>query len=286
MEMNLQKYLAFVKTVECGSFTKAAEELRYSQSGISHMIIDLEKGWNVALVERRHGGVQLTADGKRLLPHIQRLCEDYTLLQKEVKALNGLENTLLRIGVFASVAIYWIPQIIQRFQRDYPEVRYELLTGDYTEIEEWIANGRVDCGFVCVPSRPEFDVIELYRDDCKVLLPKNHPLTALDVVPIQSLKDEPLLLIERGERKDVSALLKKYDLLKNVRCTTLDDFAGMSMVEQGLGICLLPQLILTNVPFDIAVRDLDESPSRTIGFAMRSQQKAPLVVRRFLEYVI
>ena len=53
MEVNIQKYLAFVKTVECGSFTKAAEILSYSQSGVSRMINDLEKEWNVSAGARQ-----------------------------------------------------------------------------------------------------------------------------------------------------------------------------------------------------------------------------------------
>ena len=67
MDMNIQKYMAFVKAVEYGSFTKAAEILNYSQSGISRMINDLEKEWQVVLLERRKTGVRLTSDGMKLL---------------------------------------------------------------------------------------------------------------------------------------------------------------------------------------------------------------------------
>lgn len=62
MDMNLQKYLSFVKTVEYGSFTRAAEILHYSQSGVSRMIGDLEKDWNMVLLERGKGGVRLTSN--------------------------------------------------------------------------------------------------------------------------------------------------------------------------------------------------------------------------------
>ena len=73
--MNIQKYMAFVKAVEYGSFTKAAEILNYSQSGISRMIHDLETDWKVVLLERRKSGIKLTSDGTKLLPYIQKnLC--------------------------------------------------------------------------------------------------------------------------------------------------------------------------------------------------------------------
>lgn len=63
MDTNIQKYMAFVKTIEYGSFTKTAEILNYSQSGISRMISDLEKEWNISLLERSKSGVELTLEG-------------------------------------------------------------------------------------------------------------------------------------------------------------------------------------------------------------------------------
>ena len=74
MDMNILKYMAFIKAVEYGSFTRAAEVLNYSQSGVSRMIHDLEKEWNITLLERNRGGIRLTSDGSRLLPYAQSLC--------------------------------------------------------------------------------------------------------------------------------------------------------------------------------------------------------------------
>ena len=84
MDTNIQKYLALIKTVEYGSFTKAAEMLSYSQSGISRMINDLEKEWKVSLLERSRLGVKPTSDGLKLLPHIKKLCGEYQKLQMQV----------------------------------------------------------------------------------------------------------------------------------------------------------------------------------------------------------
>ena len=84
MDMNIQKYMAFVKTVEYGSFTRAAEMLNYSQSGISRMINDLEKEWKVILLERGKSGVKLTSDGMKLLPYAKNVCMEYEKLQMEV----------------------------------------------------------------------------------------------------------------------------------------------------------------------------------------------------------
>ena len=92
VDMNIQKYAAFLKTVEYGSFTKAAESLSYSQSGISRMIADLEKEWEVSLLERGRGGVRLTSDGITLLPYVKRLCTEYDSLQRQVNEMKGASD--------------------------------------------------------------------------------------------------------------------------------------------------------------------------------------------------
>ncbi|MBQ3279381.1 MAG: LysR family transcriptional regulator [Clostridia bacterium] len=84
MDSNLQKYMALLKTVEYGSFTKAAESLGYTQSSVSKMIADLEQEWHISLLERSRNGVQITAEGMALLPYAQSLVNDYRLLRERV----------------------------------------------------------------------------------------------------------------------------------------------------------------------------------------------------------
>lgn len=150
MDNNLQKYQAFVTTVDCRSFTKAAEILGYAQSSVSKMIADLELEWNIVLLERSRAGVQPTSDGLAMLPLARELLNSYRKVQEQAASLSGITTGLIRIGTFSSVATHWIPPIIRRFQADYPGVRYELLLGDYDEIEQWIFEGRVDCGFLAL----------------------------------------------------------------------------------------------------------------------------------------
>ncbi len=152
MDANIQKYQAFVEVADAGSFTKAAETLAYSQSGISHMVSDLERDWGVALFERSRRGVVLTGDGARLLPEARALCESFRALEATVDEVRGLETGLIRIGVFPSVAAHWIPRIIKRFSADYPGIDYKLRVGDYTEIEEWIADGTVGLRLRAAPA--------------------------------------------------------------------------------------------------------------------------------------
>ncbi len=285
MDMNIFKYMAFIRTVEYGSFTKAAEILNYSQSGISRMIHDLEQEWKVTLLERSRAGVRLTSDGMKLLPHAKNLCSEYQKLQMQVDKLNGLQSGLIRIGTFSSVATHWLPNIIREFQKDYPNIDYELLLGDYTEIEEWIADGRVDCGFLRLPMRKDFETIFLEQDNLMVVLPENHPLAECERFPVKALCGDPFMLLEKGAKAEVSEIFERYKLTPNVRFTTWDDYAIMSMVESGLGISILPQLILKRIPYHVVAKELDVPAYRNIGLALKDRKIASLATKRFLKYL-
>ena len=162
--MNRMKYLAFITTVECGSLTRAAERLHYSQSAISRMIADLENELDLSLLERDRNGVTLTSDGEMLLPCAREVVNDCRKLMMQADSLKGLRSGMIRIATFSSTATHWLPNIIREFQKDYPAVDYELLLGDYEEIERWVQEGRADCGFTRLPVPPDLETVPLEQD--------------------------------------------------------------------------------------------------------------------------
>ncbi len=283
--MNIQKYLAFVKTVECGSFTKAAQALNYTQSGVSRMIHDLETDWGVALLERGRAGVSLTSDGLKLLPQLKRICNEHEVLMMQVQDLHDLQSGLIRIGTFSSVATHWIPNMVKVFRKDYPKIEFELLLGDYTEIESWILEGRVDLGFVRLPARTELETIFVEQDRLLVVLPQDHPLADCEKFPIDELLNSPFMLLEKGAKAEISEIFEKHQISPHVQFTTWDDYAIMSMVENGFGISILPELILQRTPYRILAKELEVPAVRRIGIAIREQKSLPLAVKRFLEYL-
>lgn len=286
MDMNIQKHMAFVKTVEYGSFTKAAEILNYSQSGISRMINDLERDWKVTLLERGKAGVRLTSEGMRLLPYAKNVCAEYEKLLAQVDEINGVQSGLIRIGTFSSVAINWLPNIFARFQKDYPGIDYEMLLGDYKEVERWIEDGRVECGFLSLPTTSSgMDTISLKEDEYKVVLPTHHPLTKKERIDIRELEGEPFLLLEHGGKTEVSEILETNQVHPKIRFTTWEDYAIMAMVEKGKGIGILPDMILKRIPYKIEVRSLKEPYYREIGLAMKNRNRLTPVAQKFIEFL-
>lgn len=285
MDMNMQKYLAFIKTVEYGSFTKAAEALNYSQSGVSRMINDLEKEWGISLLERSRAGVKLTSDGVAVLPYAKNACQEMERLRMQVDELNGLQTGIIRIGTFSSVATHWLPKIIKEFQKDYPGIDYELLLGDYSEIEDWIMSGRVDCGFLRLPVGSDLETIFLEQDELLAVLPEDHQLAAHDKVTVSELCQYPFMLLEKGPTAEIYGIFEQCNMKPDVFFTTWDDYAIMSMVENGLGISILPELILKRIPYHITVKKLSVPAYRNIGLALKNSKTSSLAVRKFIEYL-
>ena len=213
------------------------------------------------------------------------MCEEHARLQAQVDELNGLQAGLIRIGTFSSVATHWLPNVIRAFQEDYPNIDYELLLGDYGEIEEWVLEGRVDCGFLRLPAHRGLETAFIERDELLAVLPEGHPLAERERVPAAELCEEPFLLLEKGDNTVVSEVFERDGLSPRTRFTTWDDYAIMAMVECGLGVSILPGLILRRAPYRIAARPLEEPAYRTIGLALRSREAASLATQRFLEYL-
>ena len=178
----------------------------------------------------------------------------YNELEGQIGRMRGLETGIVRIGTFSSVAINWLPPIFSKLQNDYPGIEYEMLLGDYDEVEHWINEGRVDCGFLRLPTAAELDTIPLEQDEYKVVLPVGHPLAEKETVSIHDLNDQLFLLLEHGGKTEVSDLLERHNVRPRIRFTTWEDFAIMAMVEKDMGISILPDLILKRVPYRIEIQ--------------------------------
>ena len=121
--MSLKKYEAFVRTVELGSLTKAAQSLGSTQSRISHILNDLEEGYGFRLMRRSRGGIELTEAGRLLLPKMQAIVQKEQALSDCVAEIRNADAGTVRLGVFTSVAVHWLPGMIRSFQAAHPKAQ-------------------------------------------------------------------------------------------------------------------------------------------------------------------
>ncbi|MGG1677791.1 LysR family transcriptional regulator [Neobacillus sp. NRS-1170] len=282
----MNSYYAFIKAIETGSFTKAAEELGYTQSAISQMVHSLEEELSTTLILRSRTGITLTPDGEEFLPFIKNICNSHRELQEKLKEMEGLNSGLIRIGTFSSVSCHWLPGLIKDFKQKYPNVQFELHQGDYTDIFHWIKDGSVDFGFVNPKSVSNLTTIPLQEDEMLAVLPIEHPLAAHHKVSLKELTNDPYILLDEGEISEPLTIFNQHNFQPNIQYRVYDDYSIMSMIEQGLGISILPKLVLSRCPYKIVAKSISPSVVRTISLAYKDKRVLPIASRYFIDFIM
>ena len=283
--MSLKKYEAFVRTVELGSLTKAAQSLGSTQSRISHILNDLEEGYGFRLMRRSRGGIELTEAGRLLLPKMQAIVQKEQALSDCVAEIRNADAGTVRLGVFTSVAVHWLPGMIRSFQAAHPKAQLEMRSGDYHDVEQWLREGSVDLGFITLPGPAGMRTIPLAEDPLVAILPKGHRLAALPRIPIDELVEDPFISLLQSSAHDIHRAMDIAGVRPNIKYTTKDDYAILAMVEQGLGISIVPQLLIRGRAQNLEVRPLVPKASRTIALAIPGGEALP-VVRAFAETAV
>ena len=282
----ISKYEALAKVVELGSLTKAAEVLGCTQSAVSHAISNLESEFGFAILKRSRAGVRLTSEGERIMPPVRGMLNYEEQLKQTVSAIRGLDFGAVRIGAFTSVAVHWLPRVIKEFQSDYPNVDIKLLNGDYHDVEQWIIEGSVDLGFVNVPADLGCECVPLMEDRLLAILPRDHKFASYPKFPLVECETEAFITLLETSNHDANKALSAAGIKPNIRFSTKDDYAIIAMVEQGLGISIMPELLLKGRHDDVVIRELVPPSKRTIGLAIPETSKASPATRRFADYII
>ncbi len=275
--MSLKKYEAFVRTVELGSLTKAAQSLGSTQSRISHILSDLEAEYGFSLLRRSRGGIELTEAGRLVLPKMQEILSKEQALAECVDEIRNANAGTVRVGVFTSVAVHWLPGMIRSFQAEHPGAHLEMRNGDYHDVDQWLREGSVDLGFVTLPAPAGMRTIPLAEDPLVAILPRDHRLARLEQIPIEELGQDPFISLLQSSDHDIHRALDNAGVHPNIKFTTKDDYAILAMVEQGLGISIVPQLLIRGRGQNLAVRPLVPQASRTIALAIPEGEALPVV---------
>ena len=275
--MSLKQYEVFTKTVELGSLTRAAEALNSTQSRISHVLSAMEEEYGFCLMHRSRSGVTLTEAGAMLLPKMEAVLRQNRELESLIADIRGANAGTVRLGAFTSVAVHWLPGIIQAFQSAHPQVELKMFNGDYADVEQWLEDGTVDMAFVSLPAPANTRVIPLVEDELLAILPKGHPLAAYPKIDAAKLGREPFISLPKSSDHDIHRALDKAKITPNIRFTTKDDYAVIAMVEQGLGVSVVPELLVRGRAQGVELRPLEPRAHRTIALALPQGNPSPAV---------
>ena len=282
--MDITKFEVLLRAVDCGSLTRAAEEMGYTQSGISHMMKSLETEFGFPVLVRGRTGVTLTRGGHTILPYIRTIVNANNHLNQNVSELNGLDTGSITIGEFASISISWMPSIIAEFHQDYPNIALHLIEGSTQELEQAMLENRLDIGFFSYQPHMHFDWFPLKQDPIMAVLPPRHPQAEEKSFPIPAFQHETLVIPAMGGDYDVRRVLKEADVHVDCAITTMDDYAAIAMVEKGLCVTMVPEMLLQGHPTTAVVLELDPPQYRTIGIVAPSFATLSPAAKKFLSY--
>ena len=192
----------------------------------------------------------------------------------------------MRIGAFTSVAVHWLPPVLKEFQRDYPNVEFKLLNGDYHDVNEWLSDGSVDIGFVALPCELKCETITLMEDRLLAILPKDSRYASYPRFPLTECEREPFISLLQSSDHDARRALEAAGVKPNVRFYTKDDYAIIAMVEQGLGMSIMPELLLKGRHDELLTLPLVPEAKRTIGIAYAVGSHPGPATQRFCDYVV
>ena len=282
----MNRYIALQKIIELGGFTKAADALGYTQSSISQMIASLENELGIKLLTRSRHGVKLTIEGAELFPFIERSIYQYRSMQEKANEIKGIETGIIRVGIISSVTCHWMPQLINGFKEEYPNVQFLFHQGDYTLIPEWIASGQIDFGFVNPLAGTNLKTKTVKSGEMLAVLPKNHPLAKKKSIQLQDIAAEPYILLEEGHYSEPMAAFEAAGIQPNIQYTIHDDYDIMMMVEAGLGVSILAELILRRTNYDIVCLPIDPPITRTLAVGYKDKDSLPIASKYFIDYLM
>lgn len=284
--METARCKAFLAAAETGSFSGAARTLNYTPSGVSQLVSALEADLGFPLLRRNKKGVSVTENGRKLIPVIRNFVQQEERIYQISSEIKGLVYGDVTIAAYSSIAAHWLAGVIKDFQEDYPMVNIKLREGIRQEVIKWIDEKVADAGFLSYKEDMQYHWIPLARDEMVAVFPKNHPSASGKDYDIMKCESEDFIMPALGHDDDVAELFHKYKINPHIKFSTLENFAAMSMIEKGLGMSIMNELITRNWQCDVVKLPLSPPQHITLGIALPSWQSASPAAKRFIKYSI
>lgn len=288
--MNLRALQYFVKLADLRHFSKAADACFVSQPTLSTQIKKLEEELGVQLVERAPKMIMLTPVGEEIAERARLVLSDIEQIRAVARRSSNPADGVLRLGLFPTLAPYFLPHVVPSVRKRYPNLRLQLAEEKTETILRMLRQGQLDAGILALPIVGEgMEVAVLFEEPFILALPAGHPLAERDEVDMQDLHGAELLLLEEGHclrdhALEVCALADAHERV-DFHATSMETLR--QMVAADVGITLMP-LLAVKPPIaatpNVAVRRFTgEAPSRTIALVWRNSSALSAFLREFAE---
>ncbi|GGR92135.1 LysR family transcriptional regulator [Micromonospora fulviviridis] len=273
--MQLHQLRYFVAVAEVRHFTQAADLVGITQPSLSKQIHALETDLGAPLFERVRGNIALTAAGEVLLPLAKRILADVDTATREVQELVGLRRGRVRLGATPSLATSLAPPVLRRFRDAHPTVDLRVEEGGSQDLVRDLLRGDLDLALIIEPSTgtdPGLRADPILRES--LVVASVDPLPAADErgeVRITDLRDLPLVMFREGyDLRDATLQACRaagFEPTLSVDGGEMD--AVLSFVEAGLGVALVPGIVVARRAGIRVTRLVPPGVRRTIAVARR-----------------
>src|ERR1700720_2062981 len=242
--MEIDQVETFLAVATFGGFHRAAEALRISQPAVSARIKALEASLAVKLFSRSRGGLIVSEAGRTFRPHAELLLRAAAVARQAVHESQPASGTPLQIAAALSISVYFLPDILKRFQQAHPHVIISIRPGHSKEVLDMVLGEEAEIGLARSLHHPEVETISL-RDDPLLLVahPKRGPKHSRRA-RLEQVASWPLIFYERGSSDWTltHSLFRTAGLVPNVALEVDSIETAKRMVERGLGLSFLPQM--------------------------------------------
>jgi DNA-binding transcriptional LysR family regulator len=281
MEMRHLRY--FVVLAEELHFGRAAQRLHISQPPLSFNIKQLESSLGVQLLERNSHGVKLTPAGEVFRQSAQRVLAEAANAGRQARDVAAGVTSRVRIGFVGSMMFRALPELLQSFQAQQPQVQVELSELNSAEQIEALARGRIDLGFVHSARVSADQRRSLFMSEPFVLcLPAAHPAAALELLDFAVLTHQPLVMFSRGASPDyherVLGLCAQLGLQPAVRHEVRHWLSVVALVSKGLGVALVPRAMADSGVRGVVFRPLPPTAVRSEVHMVWNERQMPAVL--------
>lgn len=282
--MESKKLEALLMAVDLGSFTKAAEVLGYTQSGLTHMMNSLEKEVGFTLLERGRSGVRLTEEGERIAPAVREFLQANARLDSVIEQVASSRTEIIRVSAYASIAMHWLPGIIQRFREECPDVDVDIRMADHVDVPyELLAQGKMDAILVSPQDKGQYEWVHLADDPMFAVLPKDFDTQGMTAFPLAAFEARDFIMPSQGFDKDIMRIFNRIGVKPHILPTWVDDPTVISMVSHGLGVSMMTELTVRGRTDGVKLLPVEPASSRELGLAVRSLDAASDGLRHFID---
>ena len=282
--MNLTQFEIMVSLAKEKKFTEAAEAIGITQAAASHALSKMEDELGVKLFERHRSGAVVTEVGTVVLDHAREILAHVESIRQAAISARNLGTSKLRMGVVPTAPSRLLTGIVGDFQRRYPDTDIALFEGDERDLRAWLETQVIDVAlFSSLSPRTDDDHIILAQTTLKVVLSADHHLGAQSAISIDQLQDEALIILKTGSGTFQSEIATAGHIPLQVRYEISSVNTILSMVRDGLGISIMPEMVIGEQREGLQIMDLTPSFTLYIGL-MVSPQNTPLqLVRIFMK---